>query len=350
MSGPGESGLTGACGEAGKDSDESASLLPIFLPCIMGPTGAGKTAASLALAERLDISVVNADSRQVYRDFPIITAQPTREEQECCPHLLYGYLPASEKIGAGAYARVAAETIATEFAKGRQPLLVGGTGLYFQALLSGIAPIPPVSAEIFQKWQKLLLREGSPVLHTLLREKDPLYAARIHPNDKQRVTRALEVLEATGKPFSWWHGRSLPASSYIACKTGIALPLSELEAPLARRIDCMLEAGALDEARKALESCPDPAAPGWFGIGCAELYRHLTGELSLDDCRALWLKNTRAYAKRQLTWFRADPDIRWFRPGETAELVAHVLRCRDKGSAPGTPLAKGSALGTRWGK
>lgn len=298
-----------------------------FLPCIMGPTGAGKTAASFALAELFDLSVVNADSRQVYRDFPIITAQPDKEERARCPHLLYGYLPTREKIGAGAYVRAAEKAMAREVAGGRQPVLVGGTGLYFRALLSGIAPIPPVPEEIAEKWQERCDSEGGPALHALLAQKDPAYAAKIHPNDRQRVTRALEVLEATGRPFSWWHERTPPASPYRSCKIGIAMPLSELEAPLARRIDAMLRTGALEEARAALDICSDPAAPGWSGIGCAEVYRHLAGELSLEECRALWLKNTRAYAKRQLTWFRADPEIRWFAPHETRELVAYVRQC-----------------------
>lgn len=303
---------------------------PLFLPCLMGPTGAGKTAAALALAEMFDVSVINADSRQVYRDFPIITAQPSAEERRRCPHLLYGCLGAEEKLGAGAYARAAAEAIQQERGKGRQALLVGGTGLYFKALLAGIAPIPPSPPEIARKWQARCEAEGSPALHALLAEKDPQYAARIHPNDKQRVARALEVLEATGKSFSWWHQTALPQSPYISCKIGVALPLRELEGPLARRIDLMLEMGALDEARKALERCDDPAAPGWSGIGCAELYKHLAGELSLDECRALWLKNTRAYAKRQLTWFRADAEIRWFEPNETGPLTAYIRQCREK--------------------
>ncbi len=295
-----------------------------FLPCLCGPTGAGKTAASLALAARFPISVINADSRQVYRDFPIITAQPSAAEQSACPHLLYGYLPAEAKLGAGEWAREAAAAIAAERAKGRLPLLVGGTGLYFKALLAGIAPIPEVPAEVSARWQARVLAEGAPALHALLAEHDPAYAAKIHPNDRQRITRALEVWESTGRSFSWWHARPLPGPAYRPLKIGIGLSLADLEPLLQQRIKAMLDAGALQEARAALARCTDPEAPGWSGIGCAELYRHLRGELSLDECRALWLKNTRAYAKRQLTWFRADKDITWFRPGQAADIVAFV--------------------------
>ena len=297
----------------------------IPLVCIAGPTGAGKTAAALALAATLPVSVINADSRQVYADFPIITAQPSSAEQAACPHLLYGYLPTEQKLSAGEYARAAAGAITQERAKGRLPVLVGGTGLYFKTLLEGIAPIPEVPAGTASHWQARCDAEGSTALHALLAEADPLYAAKIHPNDRQRITRALEVWQATGKSFSWWHARPLPPSPYRPCKAGIALPLQDLEPILEKRIAIMLDQGALEEARAALATHPDPTSPGWTGIGCMELHQYLTGKLTLDECRALWLRNTRAYAKRQLTWFRADKSIHWFAPSQTTELCEYVL-------------------------
>ena len=297
------------------------------LVCIAGPTGAGKSAVALALAETLPVSVINADSRQTYRDFPLITAQPSSDERARCPHLLYGFLPTNEKLGAGEYARRAGQAVREEYGKGRLPVLVGGTGLYFRALLGGIAAIPPIPDDISVLWQERCKERGSAALHALLMQKDPEYAASIHPNDRQRVTRALEVIDATGRAFSWWHKRPLPETPYRTCKIGISLPMAELEPLLARRIDDMLRLGALEEARRALERCPDPACPGWSGIGCAEIFRHLSGECSRDECRALWLKNTRAYAKRQNTWFRADKSISWFRPEETQK-VADVVQQR----------------------
>ena len=301
---------------------------PQFLVCLSGPTGAGKTAAALALAETLPISVINADSRQVYRDFPIITAQPSEEERGRCPHLLYGFLPTEEKLGAGEYARLAKAAIAEACEKGRLPVLVGGTGLYFRALLEGIAPIPDIPPGVSAHWQGRCEEEGSVALHSLLAEHDPAYAAKIHPHDRQRITRALEVWQATGETFSWWHARPVAPSPYIACKIGIEMPMPELEALLKKRIDLMLQAGALEEAKAALLRCPAPDAPGWSGIGCIELRAYLEGALSREQCLERWLKNTRAYAKRQNTWFRADKDIRRFAPGRTTELVAHVLRAR----------------------
>ena len=297
---------------------ESASLV-----CLVGPTGAGKTAAALALASIFPVSVINADSRQIYRDFPIITAQPSEEERSQCPHTLYGFLSTEEALGAGEYTRLAGMEIEEEKACGLLPVLVGGTGLYLKALLEGIAAIPEIPQLIREYWQQRCRKEGSAALHSLLTECDPAYAAKIHPNDRQRITRALEVWQATGKKFSCWHAVSLSGPTRPALKAGISLPLPELEPLLDRRIDLMMQAGALEEAREALRRCPDPA-PGWSGIGCAELRSHLLGETSFDECRSLWLKNTRAYAKRQLTWFRADREIRWFSPDRTEELVAYI--------------------------
>ncbi|MDL2315983.1 tRNA (adenosine(37)-N6)-dimethylallyltransferase MiaA [Desulfovibrio sp. OttesenSCG-928-A18] len=301
-------------------------LSGMFLVCIMGPTGAGKSASALALAKEFPVCVVNADSRQLYRDFPIITAQPTAEEQSVCPHLLYGFLPSEQKLGAGEYARDAGALVRDISQNNRLPLLVGGTGLYFRALLQGIAPIPQVPGHIHAYWQQRCASEGAPALHAMLCELDPDYAARIHPNDRQRVTRALEVIAATERPFSWWHKQTSPPPQFGACKIGISLSLPELEPLLDRRIEAMLEAGALEEARAAMERCPDPSAPGWTGIGCAELHRYLNGDISFSQCRELWRKNTRAYAKRQLTWFRADKDIHWFPPPAHGRRAAPCAR------------------------
>ncbi len=298
----------------------------VILPCIVGPTGAGKTAAALALAAELPCSVINADSRQVYRDFPRITAQPAPDEASQCPHLLYGYLDIEEKLSAGTYARTAASTIEDVVQTKRTPLLVGGTGLYFRALLEGIAPIPHVPPSLASAWQERCNTEGSLALHALLQDIDPSYAAKVHPHDRQRITRALEVWQATGKTFSWWHNQPLPPSSYSVQKVGITLPLAELEKILQNRIDAMLEQGAVAEAQAALTRCDDPTAPGWSGIGCRELYLYCKKEISLEACKTLWLRNTRAYAKRQLTWFMADSHIHWFAPRQKEEAVEMLLR------------------------
>jgi tRNA dimethylallyltransferase len=302
--------------------------VPVALPCILGPTGAGKTAAALALAEAFPgpVRILNADSRQIYRDFPLITAQPSPEEQTRFPHHLYGFLPLTEKLGAGAYARLADAAIRETLEAGALPILVGGTGLYLKALFAGIAPIPEIPGDILDHWQKVYAAEGGPALHRILGRSDPEYAAKIHPHDHQRITRALAVLQATGKPFSQWHKIPPRPSPYRPVKAGVSLPLSALEPRLRRRIHDMLEAGALAEARRAFIRAPDPSAPGWSGIGCRELLGHLTGLLTLEECRDLWFRNTRSYAKRQNTWFRPDREIAWFSPDQISGLAAHVLK------------------------
>ena len=151
---------------------------------------------------------------------------------------------------------------------------------------------------------------------------DPDYAAKVHPNDRQRVTRALEVLAATGKSFTQWHAATAKVLDVPCLRMGIRMDKELLDRRLARRIDMMLAAGALEEVRLAMEACPDADAPGLSGIGCAELATHLRGGISLDEARAQWLSNTKAYAKRQMTWFKKDPDVRWFGPGEAGAMVA----------------------------
>lgn len=296
-----------------------AAPLPVI--CLAGPTGSGKTAAALAMAAALNGEVVNADSRQVYADFPLITAQPSPEERACCPHHLYGFLATERKISAGRWAESAAAKAADILGRGKTPLLVGGTGLYFQALLRGMAVIPPVDPQITATLAARVDAEGAPRLHAELARTDPAYAAKIHPNDRQRIVRALEVAQSTGRPFSWWHGNAMSAPLCAGPLLTLDAPLAWLEPRLARRLDLMLEAGALDEARAAMRRCADPAAPGWSGIGCAEALVHLQGGLSLMECRELWLRNTRAYAKRQLTWFRARPEALRLPPDDVRAVV-----------------------------
>ena len=303
--------------------------------CLVGPTGVGKSAVALRLAEQFKGEIINADSRQVFEAFPIITAQPSQEEQATCPHRLYGFLKTDARFSAGAWGEKALAHIErTAF-----PLLVGGTGLYLRAFFDGIVDIPPIPDDILARLTETCRIEGSPALHRKLQEIDPAYAARIHENDRQRIVRALCVYEATGKTFSWWHGQTPPPREADVLRIGLRLPLDTLTPLLARRIDLMLEAGALDEARAEYASFPDGTLPGWSGIGCRELHSYLSGALPLDAARELWIKNTRAYAKRQLTWFNADSRIQWFAPDEGKEILAVVKgwhqQEKDEGRASG---------------
>jgi len=165
--------------------ETTSAPLPVI--CLAGPTGSGKTAAALALAAALDGEVVNADSRQVYADFPLITAQPSAEERACCPHHLYGFLATENKISAGRWAEAAVDKVRDILARGKTPLLVGGTGLYFQALLRGMAEIPPVDPQLTAAITARVDEQGAPALHAELAQIDSAYAAKIHPNDRQRI-------------------------------------------------------------------------------------------------------------------------------------------------------------------
>lgn len=348
----------------------TTSTLPLI--CICGPTGAGKTAVSLYLAQMLPAilrqslhgaqadcagcEIINADSRQLYADFPIITAQPSPEEQAQTPHSLFGFLPSGERMSAGVYSHLAAHRISECLqnawqdngrAKGRSsgrdndrtdersgrapgegwriPILVGGTGLYIKSLLEGIAQIPAIPVEIAGYWRERCRNEGPAELHKILQLNDPALAARLHPNDKQRIIRGLEVYSATGKSLSLWHAQAVPPPPYRVLKLGIGQDIKDLESRLALRIDKMLEQGAIEEAIAARINCNDPISPGWSGIGCAELWRYLADELSLDECKKLWLSNTRAYAKRQITWFKSDPDINWFSTEEADKALQRAI-------------------------
>ncbi len=284
---------------------------PLSAICLAGPTGAGKTAAALALAHKLNGEVINTDSRQTYKDFPIITAQPSEAEYTVCTHHLYAFMPTEEKLSAGRWAERAVACVRDVLARGKVPLLVGGTGLYFRTVLEGMANIPPVPEHISAHFVARLQVEGREALHEELKHKDPVAAARIHPHDSQRIARALEVLAATGKTLSYWHTQNAPPP-LRALYMGIHTALEQLTPRLNMRIEHMLKSGALDEANAAYARCADGNAPAWSGIGCAELHAYMSGTISFDEAVLCWQKNTRAYAKRQLTWFRAVKHLRWF--------------------------------------
>ena len=345
------------------------------LICILGPTGTGKSGLALYLARHFNGAIINLDSRQVYLSLPIVTAQPDEPSKAQCPHFLYGFLPCTQKISAGIYVDLAHEAIALCLKLGLLPILVGGTGFYVQTLLQGIASIPQVPTLVQNYWQMRCQRAGSKTLHSELAGFDPIYAAKINPNDKQRVTRALAVYSATGKPLSWWHAMPNETSkkTYCALKIGLKAPLEELKPRLAQRIEQMLHCGGLDELKRAVKiyaqpealvccehkqkegqedrkgdeqkkgqerthenECTNfmPHAPGLSSIGCAEIINYLAGQTSLAQCCELWLNATRAYAKRQLTWFNRDKGtsgINWFDlsepniQGKTKALVEHFL-------------------------
>jgi tRNA dimethylallyltransferase len=294
---------------------------------IAGPTASGKSALALDLARRFDGIVINADSMQVYRDLAIITARPTPEEAALAPHRLYGCVDAGEAFSVGRWLDLAAEAIAEARQEGRLPILVGGTGLYFKALTRGIAAIPPVPAAVRDAVRRSATGVPAPQLHARLAARDPATAALLRPSDPQRILRALEVLEATGRPLREWQGAGrLPPllATDQAASVFLAVERATLRQAIDRRFEAMMAAGAMDEVARLAARGLDPALPAMRAHGVPGLIGCLNGTISLDEAIARGQRDTRAYAKRQETWFRNQmPDFPWLSPTEArARLVA----------------------------
>lgn len=308
--------------ESAAGKEKTAEKLRVL--CLAGPTGAGKTALAIRLANELDGEIVNADSRQVYADFPVLTAQPDRAELAKACHHLYGYLATSDRIDVQKWLSKAVAKAREIAERGRLPVFVGGTGMYFERLLRGIADVPDIPKDLHDRLEERVKREGSPALHMELETLDPELAASLHPNDRQRIVRGLEVALGTGRPLTLWqrqgHTQALCEGALLVVDTKLGV----LEPRLAARIDKMIALGGIEEARTAWQRCPDEKAPGWSGIGCREMCQFILGRLSVEEARELWVKNTRAYAKRQITWFRGRPYATWIGADDpAAALAAH---------------------------
>jgi tRNA dimethylallyltransferase len=286
---------------------------------IAGPTASGKSALALALAEKLAGTIVNADSMQVYRDLRIITARPTAQEEARVPHRLYGDVDAAVNYSTGQWLRDVSAVLDELKAQGRPASLVGGTGLYFKALTAGLAAVPPIPPEIRADVRARLQGEGAPALYRELMRLDPVTAQRLMVNDRARISRALEVVLATGRSLSDWHREGLPPllDAASAAKVFITCERKELVHRIEARFAGMLAAGALEEVRTLAARRFDPSLPAMKAHGVPWLIRHLNGEITLEQAAAGAVMDTRRYAKRQLTWFRNQmKDWPWTVAGE----------------------------------
>ncbi len=288
---------------------------------IAGPTASGKSALALAVAERLDGIVVNTDSMQVYADLDIVTARPGPSELARATHRLYGHVDAAENYSVGRFVDDATAVLAQAQRERRVAIFTGGSGLYFKALISGLAAIPPVPPDIRAAVRARLEAAGVTTLHDELARRDPVTAARLPPADRARIARALEVLDATGRSISDWHRDGLPPllEGTHVVKVFLAPERGLLYDRIDARFDAMLAAGAIDEVRTLRGRCLDPLLPAMKAHGVPWLIRHLEGSISLDQAAEEAKKDTRHYAKRQFTWFRhqlAD----WPRPDPSAAL------------------------------
>lgn len=281
------------------------------LALIAGPTASGKTALALVLAARHPVTIINADSAQVYAELPILSAQPTPEEMARAPHRLFGYLPGADACSAARWARDATAEIHGAWDAGRLPLLVGGTGLYLRTLLDGIAPVPEIDADIRAEVRALDVA----ALSARLRAVDPLMAERLSPTDSSRMSRALEVMLSTGRSIADWRQEKVGGiGASVRLSAHVLLPDRDwLYARCDARFVAMLEAGAADEVT-ALLSRPLPAdAPVLRAIGVPEIRDWQAGEIDHETMIARGQMATRRYAKRQYTWFRNQSPADWHR-------------------------------------
>ena len=309
---------------------------------IAGPTASGKSALALELAQRTGGVIVNTDSMQVYRDIRIITARPTPEEEAQAPHRLYGHVDAAVNFSAGAWVKDAARVLAEAQAENRLPIFVGGSGLYFKALTSGLSAVPQIPAGVREGVRARLERDGVEALHAELAQCDPISAERLKPRDRARIARALEVVQATGRSLADWHREGLPP--LLSPGTFSALFLApardDLYARIDSRFDAMLAAGALAEVAALAARQLDPLLPATKAHGVPALIRHLNGEITLEEAAEIGRADTRHYAKRQFTWFRHQlPEFEWVVPDAAKRWVG----LQNTRRMPGTPLSSKNA-------
>jgi len=293
---------------------------------IAGPTASGKSALAMTLAAETGGTIVNVDSMQVYRDLHVITARPSREEEEQVPHRLYGHVDAAENYSVGRWLADVGPVLDETRAGGRVPILVGGTGLYFKALTQGLSSVPPIPREIRASVRARLQVQGPAVLHAELSRFDP--STQLKPGDRTRIARALEVLEATGRPLAEWHREGLPPliDAANAVKIFIAPERPELRCRIDARFDSMLRAGALEEARVLAARKLDPLLPAMKAHGVPWLIRHLEGEITIAEAAEGAKNDTRRYTKRQFTWARHQlPDWSWVNPENALSEIARAL-------------------------
>jgi len=297
---------------------------------ICGPTGVGKTRFAIDLALKFGAEIIGADSVQIYRHMDIGSAKPTAEERAAVPHHLVGCIDPARSFSAADYAAMAQEVLQGVYHRGVLPVVVGGTGLYIKALVYGLFEAPAEDEALRRRLRLEADQTGAPALHHRLAQLDPWAAGRIHPNDAFRITRALEVLETTGRSISAHrqaHGFKEPLVDVLSI--GLSLPRDQLYDRINHRVDMMLAAGLKEEVQDLLEQGYDPQLKSMQSLG----YRHMTAFLqdavAWDETVVTLKRDHRRYAKRQMTWFTADSSMHWLQPNEVdaaTELVTRFLK------------------------
>lgn len=280
---------------------------------IAGPTASGKSALALHVAKKTGGFIVNTDSMQVYDVLDLLSARPQPDELREAEHYLYGHVAPSVSYSTGKWFADVETLLSRSDLKERLPIFVGGTGLYFKALLGGLSKMPEVPADIRDYWRSRVGEEGAEALHLMLAERDPEIAAMLRPTDSQRIVRALEVFEGTGKSLLHWQkatGKAL-IDDASASKIVLLPDRKWLGERIAQRFNLMWDHGALDEVRALMALDLDPALPAMKAIGVREIAAFFAGEMTREDAIERSVIATRQYAKRQSTWFRNQLDQSW---------------------------------------
>jgi tRNA dimethylallyltransferase len=303
---------------------------------VLGPTATGKSALALAIAERFDGEIINCDSTAVYRGFDIGTDKIAHADRRGIPHHLIDIVDPVEEYTAAQFARDAAAAIAGIHRRGRLPILAGGTGFYYRALTRGLFPGPGRDAQLRARLDAIAERRGAAFLHGMLKRIDPPSALRIQPRDQKRLVRALEVFFITGQPLTAHFAATesaIPEVDMLAL--GLRLPAAAISARVARRVDEQFARGLLDEIRGLLaRGLPENARP-FGGLVYRQALEHLHGVRDEAATRALIAQENRRYARRQLIWFRKEPNLVWFEgPGESAATISAVIRLIENYVAP----------------
>jgi tRNA dimethylallyltransferase len=283
--------------------------LPLLV--IAGPTGVGKTAAAVALAARLPLEIISADSRQVYRGMDVATGKPSVEERRAAVHHLIDVVDPDDRYQAARFRSDARTLVEDIHLRGRLPVVVGGTGLYIRALLRGLDPAPPADPDFRAELATVAAREGRHALHERLVAAAPAMARRLHPHDHVRIVRALELVRA-GSPVGdaqarWRSGES----DYMVLYVGLTIPRPMLDERLAVRARSMVDAGLISEVRALLARGYDPSLPAMRGIGYRQFVDVVTGRAGTEDALRLMVRDTLRYARRQWTWFAREPGVQW---------------------------------------
>jgi tRNA dimethylallyltransferase len=298
---------------------------------VLGPTAVGKSALAIALARRFGGEIVNCDSTAVYRGFDIGTDKIPAVERQGIPHHLIDIVEPTDHYTAAHYGRDAARAIGEIHGRGALPLVVGGTGLYYRALTRGLFPGPGRDDALRKRLETIALRRGTGFLHRMLARHDPDSGRRVEPRDLKRIVRALEVFLLTGRPLTAHFSETIsPIAGMPVLAVAVGLPANEISARVTRRVDLQFENGLLDEIRRLLASgVPETARP-FAGLVYRQAIEHLHGVRDEIATRALIAQENRRYARRQLIWFRKEPNLQWFDgPGESPRTLAAVSQLLD---------------------